>query len=47
VVDLELEKFFDRVNHDILMSRLAQRVADQRRLLHSMPGVVSETERRE
>jgi len=25
VVDLDLEKFFDRVNHDILMSRLARR----------------------
>ena len=23
VVDMDLEKFFDRVNHDILMSRLA------------------------
>jgi RNA-directed DNA polymerase len=27
VVDLDLEKFFDRVNHDILMSRLARRRA--------------------
>ena len=27
VVDLDLEKFFDRVNHDILMSRLTRRVA--------------------
>jgi RNA-directed DNA polymerase len=32
VVDLDLEKFFDRVNHDILMSRLARRVADPRLL---------------
>ena len=32
VVDLDLEKFFDRVNHDILMSRLARRVADKRLL---------------
>lgn len=32
VVDLDLEKFFDRVNHDILMARLARRVADQRLL---------------
>jgi len=30
VVDLDLEKFFDRVNHDILMSRLARRVKDPR-----------------
>jgi RNA-directed DNA polymerase len=32
VVDVDLEKFFDRVNHDILMARLARRVADQRLL---------------
>lgn len=32
VVDLDLEKFFDRVNHDILMSRLARRVTDKRLL---------------
>src|SRR5262249_2650496 len=30
IVDLDLEKFFDRVNHDILMGRLAQRVKDAR-----------------
>src|ERR1700730_16664653 len=30
VVDLDLEKFFDRVNHDLLMGRLAQRVTDTR-----------------
>ncbi|WP_434718058.1 group II intron reverse transcriptase/maturase [Paraburkholderia sp. A1BS-2L] len=30
VVDLDLEKFFDRVNHDILMSRVAKRVSDRR-----------------
>src|SRR5258708_36642045 len=30
VVDLDLEQFFDRVDHDILMSRLARRVADKR-----------------
>ena len=29
VVDLDLEKFFDRVNHDILMSRLARRIEDK------------------
>ncbi len=30
VVDLDLEKFFDRVNHDILMSRIARKVKDAR-----------------
>lgn len=30
VVDLDLEKFFDRVNHDVLMSRIAKRVSDNR-----------------
>lgn len=30
VVDVDLEKFFDRVNHDILMGRVAKRVADVR-----------------
>jgi len=30
VVDVDLEKFFDRVNHDVLMSRLAVRIADRR-----------------
>lgn len=32
VVDMDLEKFFDRVNHDILMSRLARHVEDKRLL---------------
>ena len=32
VVDLDLEKFFDRVNHDVLMSRLARRIGDRRLL---------------
>lgn len=32
VVDIDLEKFFDRVNHDILMSRLARRIGDKRLL---------------
>lgn len=32
VVDFDLEKFFDRVNHDILMSRVARRVNDKRLL---------------
>ena len=30
VVDLDLEKFFDRVNHDILMGLVAKRVVDKR-----------------
>jgi RNA-directed DNA polymerase len=30
VVDLDLEKFFDRVNHDILLSRVAKKVSDKR-----------------
>ena len=30
VVDVDLEKFFDRVNHDILMARLAGHIADKR-----------------
>jgi RNA-directed DNA polymerase len=54
VVDLDLEKFFDRVNHDRLMSRLAERVKDTRllRLIRQMlkakvvmpDGVVVSTE---
>jgi RNA-directed DNA polymerase len=32
VVDVDLEKFFDRVNHDVLMGRLAKRVEDKRLL---------------
>jgi len=32
VVDLDLEQFFDRVNHDRLMARVAQRVEDKRLL---------------
>ncbi len=30
VVDIDLEKYFDRINHDILMSRLARRILDKR-----------------
>jgi RNA-directed DNA polymerase len=32
VVDIDLEKFFDRVNHDVMMSRLARHIADKRLL---------------
>lgn len=53
VVDIDLEKYFDRVNHDILMSRIARKVKDKRVLklirkyLESgvmINGVVIETE---
>jgi RNA-directed DNA polymerase len=46
VVDIDLERFFDRVNHDILMARLARRIADKallrliRRFIEA--GVMSE-----
>jgi group II intron reverse transcriptase/maturase len=32
VVDVDLEKFFDRVNHDVMMGRLEKRTADKRML---------------
>src|SRR5229473_3803972 len=53
VVDIDLEKFFDRVNHDILMGLIAKRVADKRilKLIRSFltagvmeGGLVSSTE---
>jgi RNA-directed DNA polymerase len=53
VVDLDLEKFFDRVNHDKLMGQVAQRITDTRvrRLLRAFltagvleQGLVSPTE---
>jgi RNA-directed DNA polymerase len=53
VVDIDLEKFFDRVNHDILMGLVAKRVADKhlRRLIRGFlsagvleGGLVSPTE---
>jgi len=53
VVDIDLEKFFDRVNHDMLMARVARVVKDKRvlrlirRYLESgvlVNGVVLETE---
>ena len=30
MIDMDLEKFFDRVNHDIMMSRLARKIEDKR-----------------
>ncbi len=30
VVDLDIEKFFDHINHDLLMARVARRVKDKR-----------------
>jgi len=30
VVDIDIEKFFDRVNHDMLMARVARRITDKR-----------------
>lgn len=53
VVDIDLEKFFDKVNHDRLMSRLAQRIQDKgllkliRRYLQSgvmIEGIIHMTE---
>ena len=53
VVDIDLEKFFDQVNHDMLMGRVAKRVEDKRllRLIRSFlnagvmaNGLVSPTE---
>ncbi|HEX5101648.1 MAG TPA: group II intron reverse transcriptase/maturase, partial [Polyangiaceae bacterium] len=32
VVDVDIEKFFDRINHDVLMGRLAKRIGDKRLL---------------
>lgn len=40
VVDLDLEKFFDRMNHDILMGLVAKRVAD-RRILKLIRGFLA------
>src|SRR3981189_2678365 len=38
VIDLDLEKFFDRVNHDKLMGQIAKRIEDKRVL--KLTGVV-------
>ncbi len=39
VVDIDLEQFFDRVHHDKLLGRLAQRVKDKRVLKRTIVGV--------
>ena len=40
VVDIDLEKFFDRVNHDMLMARVARVVKDKRvlKLIRALSG---------
>ncbi len=40
VVDIDIEKFFDRVNHDILMGLVAKRIAD-RRILKLIRGFLT------
>jgi RNA-directed DNA polymerase len=40
VVDIDIEKFFDRVNHDILMGLMAKRIAD-RRILKLIRGFLT------
>jgi len=40
VVDIDLEKFFERVNHDILMGLVAKRIADKR-LLKLIRGLLN------
>lgn len=42
VVDIDLEKFFDRVNHDVLMARVARKVADKRVLRLIREGVLND-----
>jgi len=39
VVDIDLEKFFDRVNHDVLMARLARRIGDTRMVASASNGM--------
>jgi len=45
VVDIDLEKFFDRVNHDILMGLVAKRVADKR-ILKLIRGFLTHLQQR-
>lgn len=40
VVDVDLERFFDRVNHDVLMGKLAKRIED-RRMLRILRGFLN------
>lgn len=46
VVDIDLEKFFGRVNHDVLMARVARRMKDKRLLrligLYLKAGIMTE-----
>ena len=37
VVDMDLEKFFDRVNHDVLMACVVRKVKDKRVLGFNSP----------
>ncbi len=40
MVDVDLEKFFDRVNHDKLMGEVAERITDKR-VLKLLPAYLS------
>jgi RNA-directed DNA polymerase len=44
VVDIDLEKFFDRVNHDLLMSKLATKIGDARVLTLIRRGAVAKSD---
>src|SRR3989441_371880 len=46
VVDLDLEKFFDRVNHDKLMGQIAKRVRDKRKVNDKKSAVARPQERK-
>jgi len=50
VVDVDVEKFFDRVNHDVLMARVARKVMDKRVLVvirrYLQAGIMVEDSRR-
>jgi retron-type reverse transcriptase len=46
VVDIDLEKFFDKVNHDRLMSALAKRIEDKRmlKIIRAYLKIITETQ---